>query len=227
MAFSCLRYSPELVLVGHEDQDQEELYLPLGYRFAPRNHELVLHYLAKKILDQKLPANIITTVDLYQYDPDQLPIRDFKYGKPNEAYFFSKLEYRQSKGLPRRTTKSGYWKATGRPTEIFYKKTVVGFKKILIFHWGKAPTGKSSPWIMHEFRVNPSLIPATALNNKIRSKNYYSASRSREEDTIPNHDHNGVESYVVCKINYKELEDNKPSKAKSKKITKILEETKI
>ncbi|KAL5800770.1 hypothetical protein ACOSQ3_032402 [Xanthoceras sorbifolium] len=195
---------------NHEDhEEEEELVLPLGYRFSPRNHELVLHYLVKKILGHKLPANIITTIDLYQYDPHQLPISEFKYGKPNEAYFFSQIDQRHAKGgLIRRTTESGYWKATGRETNIFYKKKLVGFKRIFIFHFGKAPTGKKTPWIMHEFRVNPTLIPAAnnALDNAIRTK---------------------VESYVVCKIHYKELVENKKSsKPKTKKIQKMLEETK-
>ncbi|KAH7548574.1 hypothetical protein JRO89_XS14G0170100 [Xanthoceras sorbifolium] len=171
---------------NHEDhEEEEELVLPLGYRFSPRNHELVLHYLVKKILGE------------------------FKYGKPNEAYFFSQIDQRHAKGgLIRRTTKSGYWKATGRETNIFYKKKLVGFKRIFIFHFGKAPTGKKTPWIMHEFRVNPTLIPAAnnALDNAIRTK---------------------VESYVVCKIHYKELVENKKSsKPKTKKIQKMLEETK-
>ncbi|KAK3228796.1 hypothetical protein Dsin_000677 [Dipteronia sinensis] len=210
MAFSYLQCSSSDLVVYQQDHDhdQDQLNLPIGYRFSPRNHELVLNYLANKILGQKLPANIITTIDLYRYDPHQLPISEFKYGKPNEAYFFNEREYIQSKGLAKRRTKSGYWKATGRDTQIFYGETVVGFKKILIFYWGKAPDGKRSPWIMHEFRVNPSLIPPNSSDyNTITTK---------------------VERHVVCKIHYKESkEDNKPSKPKrSKKIPQILEETK-
>ncbi|KAK4835515.1 hypothetical protein QYF36_010825 [Acer negundo] len=210
MAFSYLQCSSSDCLVVYQqdhdhDHDQDQLNLPVGYRFSPRNHELVLNYLANKILGQKLPANIITTIDLYQYDPHQLPISEFKYGKHNEAYFFNEREYIESKGLAKRRTKNGYWKATGRDTNILYGETVVGFKKILIFYWGKAPDGKRSPWIMHEFRLNPSLIPPNSLDYNTK-----------------------VGRHVVCKIHYKESrEDNETSRPRrSKKIPKIFEETK-
>lgn len=59
------------------DQNLEQLFLPKGYRFAPRDHELLIHYLANKILNHRLPANIIPTLHLYQYEPHQLPIGNF------------------------------------------------------------------------------------------------------------------------------------------------------
>lgn len=56
------------------NQDDEEYNLPLGYRFSPRGNELITHYLIKKISGQQLPANIIREIDLYAFDPHQLPI---------------------------------------------------------------------------------------------------------------------------------------------------------
>ncbi|TXG49112.1 hypothetical protein EZV62_024987 [Acer yangbiense] len=84
MAFSYLQCSSsDDLVVYQENHDQDQLNLPTGYRFSPQNHELVLNYLANKIMGQKLPANIITTIDLYQYDPHQLPISGETCGVQN------------------------------------------------------------------------------------------------------------------------------------------------
>lgn len=58
--------------------NQEEGFdLPLGYRFSPNGQEIIVQYLTKKILNQRLPSNIIKDIDLYAYDhPCQLPIGD-------------------------------------------------------------------------------------------------------------------------------------------------------
>lgn len=57
--------------------EEEELDLPIGYRFCPEDDELLTHYLANKLLGRQLSANIIRDIDLYEYDPDQLPIGEF------------------------------------------------------------------------------------------------------------------------------------------------------
>ncbi|PIA40769.1 hypothetical protein AQUCO_02400081v1 [Aquilegia coerulea] len=47
--------------------------LPPGYRFHPTDEELVVHYLKKKIASDPLPVSIIAEVDLYKFDPWELP----------------------------------------------------------------------------------------------------------------------------------------------------------
>ncbi|KDP41286.1 hypothetical protein JCGZ_15693 [Jatropha curcas] len=161
---------------------EEDLNLTIGYRFSPYDYELILYYLLKKILDLPLPLNIITEIDLHQYDPDQLPISEFSYGKPGEAYFFTQRERKYScNSLSKRTTTTGYWKATGLDVKVFHKKLHIhiGFKKTMVFYWGKAPEGIRSPWIMHEYRLNPFLFPEAQQDDTLKSK---------------------IESYVVCRI---------------------------
>ncbi|KAK8627475.1 hypothetical protein V6N13_135086 [Hibiscus sabdariffa] len=43
--------------------------LPAGYRFKPRDEELVDFYLKRKIYNKPLPPNIFRDVDLYDHDP--------------------------------------------------------------------------------------------------------------------------------------------------------------
>lgn len=47
--------------------------LPPGFRFHPTDEELVVHYLKKKAASDPLPVTIIAEVDLYKFDPWELP----------------------------------------------------------------------------------------------------------------------------------------------------------
>ena len=57
---------------GRRDAEAE-LNLPPGFRFHPTDEELVVHYLCRKVARQKLPVPIIAEVDLYKFDPWELP----------------------------------------------------------------------------------------------------------------------------------------------------------
>jgi len=50
-----------------------ELELPPGFRFHPTDEELVLHYLCRKCASQPIAVPIIAEIDLYKYDPWDLP----------------------------------------------------------------------------------------------------------------------------------------------------------
>lgn len=47
--------------------------LPPGFRFHPTDEELVIHYLKKKVAAAPIPVDIIAEVDLYKFDPWELP----------------------------------------------------------------------------------------------------------------------------------------------------------
>jgi hypothetical protein len=51
----------------------DQLELPAGFRFHPTDDELVNHYLIKKCGGQSISVPIIAEIDLYKYDPWQLP----------------------------------------------------------------------------------------------------------------------------------------------------------
>lgn len=48
-------------------------HLPPGFRFHPTDEELVVHYLKKKAASVPLPVSIIAEIDLYKFDPWELP----------------------------------------------------------------------------------------------------------------------------------------------------------
>ncbi|XVF06901.1 hypothetical protein REPUB_Repub06bG0091100 [Reevesia pubescens] len=154
---------------GDEEKGEEEgqagelLPLPIRYRFAPHDHELILKYLMNKIMGFQLPANIIKDIDFYDLDPHEFPTSDFKHGmKKTEAYYFTQTQQRYSKTeRTKRSSKTGYWKACGKEMEINGGGRIVEFKKIFVFYWKNQINGteKKSSWVMHEFRVNPSIVP--------------------------------------------------------------------
>lgn len=51
----------------------QQPHLPPGFRFHPTDEELVVHYLKKKAASAPLPVSIIAEVDLYKFDPWELP----------------------------------------------------------------------------------------------------------------------------------------------------------
>ncbi|KAI9199189.1 hypothetical protein LWI28_029023 [Acer negundo] len=128
--------------------------LPPGFRFHPTDEELVVHYLKKKVVSAPLPVAIIAEIDLYKFDPWELPSKA-TFGE-QEWYFFSPRDRKYPNGArPNRAATSGYWKATGTDKPILTSNgnQKVGVKKALVFYGGKPPKGIKTNWIMHEYRV--------------------------------------------------------------------------
>ncbi|XP_068669512.1 NAC transcription factor 25-like [Aristolochia californica] len=150
--------------------------LPPGFRFHPTDEELVVHYLKKKASSAPLPVTIIADIDLYKFDPWELPGKA-TFGE-QEWYFFSPRDRKYPNGArPNRAATSGYWKATGtdKPILTAAGNQKVGVKKALVFYGGRPPKGVKTNWIMHEYRLadsgggnktNPSTTTTTDMSKK-------------------------------------------------------------
>lgn len=141
--------------------------LPPGFRFHPTDEELVVHYLKKKAASAPLPVTIIPEIDLYKFDPWELPGKA-TFGE-QEWYFFSPRDRKYPNGArPNRAATSGYWKATGTDKPILTSGGTqkVGVKKALVFYGGRPPKGIKTNWIMHEYRLAESGARPTILPNK-------------------------------------------------------------
>jgi len=129
----------------------QELHLPPGFRFHPTDEELVMHYLCRQCAGLPIAVPIIAEIDIYKFDPWQLP-RMAQYGE-KEWYFFSPRDRKYPNGSrPNRAAGSGYWKATGADKPVGTPKPLA-IKKALVFYAGKAPKGEKTNWIMHEYRL--------------------------------------------------------------------------
>ncbi|KAJ1434769.1 NAC domain [Sesbania bispinosa] len=161
--------------------DCQHPQLPPGFRFHPTDEELVVHYLKRKADSAPLPVSIIAEIDLYKFDPWELPSKA-SFGE-QEWYFFSPRDRKYPNGArPNRAATSGYWKATGTDKPILASDGhhKVGVKKALVFYGGKPPKGVKTNWIMHEYRLadnkslnstskTPSPAPDPARSNKKNS----------------------------------------------------------
>ncbi|KAL3647065.1 hypothetical protein CASFOL_008033 [Castilleja foliolosa] len=135
--------------------ESQKPHLPPGFRFHPTDEELVVHYLKKKAAAAPLPVAIIAEIDLYKFDPWELPEKAI-FGEQDQWYFFSPRDRKYPNGArPNRAATSGYWKATGtdKPVLTAGGTQKVGVKKALVFYGGKPPKGIKTNWIMHEYRL--------------------------------------------------------------------------
>ncbi|XP_047160040.1 transcription factor JUNGBRUNNEN 1-like [Vigna umbellata] len=144
----------------------EEVVLP-GFRFHPTDEELVGFYLHRKVEKKPLKIELIKQVDIYKYDPWDLP-KVNSFGD-KEWYFFCirGRKYRNSV-RPNRVTRSGFWKATGIDKSIYCVKEphdCIGLKKSLVYYRGSAGKGTKTDWMMHEFRLPPNAKSSANIAN--------------------------------------------------------------
>ncbi|KAG6592214.1 NAC domain-containing protein 30, partial [Cucurbita argyrosperma subsp. sororia] len=142
-----------------------ESCVPPGFRFHPTEEELVGYYLKRKINSQKIDLDVIMDIDLYKMEPWDIQANcKFGYEEQKEWYFFSHKDRKYPTGTrTNRATSAGFWKATGRDKAVLSKNRVIGMRKTLVFYKGRAPNGRKTDWIMHEYRHQTSeLAPVQA-----------------------------------------------------------------
>ncbi|PIN24492.1 hypothetical protein CDL12_02780 [Handroanthus impetiginosus] len=150
----------------------DDIMLP-GFRFHPTDEELVGFYLRRKLQQRSLPIELIKQVDIYKYDPWDLP--KLAATGEKEWYFYCPRDrkYRNST-RPNRVTGSGFWKATGTDRPIYSSEGTkcIGLKKSLVFYRGRAAKGVKTDWMMHEFRLPSTADGAPAPPKKILDRNF-------------------------------------------------------
>ncbi|CAL5081414.1 unnamed protein product [Urochloa decumbens] len=152
--------------------DGRRSLLPPGFRFRPTDEELLTHYLAPKAADAGFAAPAaIREVDLYLTEPwDLLPAAGGTAG----GYFFCRRSVKYPSGLrTNRATRAGYWKSTGKDKLVLRQRgggEPIGLKKTLVFYRGRAPAGRKTDWVMHEYRLahghTPPVITTTGTQSE-------------------------------------------------------------
>ncbi|KAJ6372407.1 hypothetical protein OIU76_026826 [Salix suchowensis] len=173
-------------LVANEDK------YPPGYRFKPKDQELILYYLLNKIKNRPLPSNGIHEVTLYRYNPETLTENYEPYGE-KEWYFLTPRDRKYPKGdRPNRAAGDGYWKATGADKDVIYARQVIGSKKTLVFYRGKSPGGVKTNWIMREYRASNSDGAPQRANNAMRLDDWVLCRIHNKKDSFPRSRMNGL-----------------------------------
>ncbi|KAM6557477.1 hypothetical protein CsatB_004496 [Cannabis sativa] len=130
--------------------------LPPGFRFHPTDEELVGYYLKRKVEGLEIELEVIPVIDLYKFDPWELPEKSFLPKRDMEWFFFCPRDRKYPNGSrTNRATKAGYWKATGKDRKVVCQSgSVTAYRKTLVFYCGRAPLGDRTDWIMHEYRLS-------------------------------------------------------------------------
>ncbi|KAG8049228.1 hypothetical protein GUJ93_ZPchr0009g1156 [Zizania palustris] len=147
-----------------------EAELPPGFRFHPRDDELICDYLVPKAGGKVGFSGLhppMVDVDLNKVEPWDLPAVASVGGKQvQEWYLFSLRDRKYATGQrTNRATISGYWKATGKDRTVARRGTLVGMRKTLVFYQGRAPKGTKTPWVMHEYRMLEDQPSSTTLSS--------------------------------------------------------------
>ncbi|KAK9734596.1 hypothetical protein RND81_04G150600 [Saponaria officinalis] len=122
-----------------------------GFRFSPTDEELILYYLKKKLDGFDKCVEVIPQVDICKFEPWDLPAKSI-INSDQEWFFFSPRGKKYPNGSQsKRATEIGYWKATGKERAVKSGSNVIGTKRTLVFHIGRAPKGERTEWIMHEY----------------------------------------------------------------------------
>ncbi|CAK9159845.1 unnamed protein product [Ilex paraguariensis] len=146
---------------------------PPGFKFYPTEEELVTFYLHNKLEGRRQDLDrVIPVVDIYEYNPWDLP-REFCQGDTEQWFFFIPRQEKENRGgRPNRLTASGYWKATGSPGSVFsHHNRIIGMKKTMVFYTGRAPSGRKTEWKMNEYKViEGEASSSTSTTPKLRQE---------------------------------------------------------
>ncbi|XP_057956577.1 NAC domain-containing protein 40-like [Malania oleifera] len=168
-----------------------------GFRFSPTDEELISFYLKQKIEGSESRVQIISEIEICKHEPWDLPAKSV-IQSDNEWFFFTPRGKKYPNGSQsKRATEYGYWKATGKERNVKSGSKVIGTKRTLVFHIGRAPKGERTEWIMHEYcmceKSQESLVICRLRkNHEFRLAETTNRDSPNQRDTSPPKNSNAI-----------------------------------
>lgn len=143
------------------DANATSFPLPPGVRFHPSDEELLRHYLSGKNAEpggaRAEGNNLIGELDLYSYDPFELPSSTcYAYGcggKKRHWFCYTGGGAVRERGGKRRA-KSGFWRRKGRVRIVMGRggRGDLGTRTKFVFYLGNsAKTAFRTNWVLYEY----------------------------------------------------------------------------
>lgn len=73
------------------EEDDELVELPPGFRFHPTDEEIIMHYLLQKVIDRRFVAKAIGEADLNKCEPWDLPSNISSF--PTFQFWYNRYVY--------------------------------------------------------------------------------------------------------------------------------------
>ncbi|CAA0826586.1 NAC domain-containing protein 89 [Striga hermonthica] len=154
-----------------------------GFKFSPTDEELIQYYLRKKLQgSEPRSIEVIPEIDIYKHEPWDLP--DHAIIRSDcEWFFFSHRGRKYPNGSQsRRATEAGYWKATGKERDVKWGLNLIGTKRTLVFHLGRAPTAQRTEWLMQEYTTNDKIGEGMVVCRIRRNKDFHLHDTSKKKN---------------------------------------------
>ncbi|KAI3837777.1 hypothetical protein MKX03_029032 [Papaver bracteatum] len=158
---SCPSGKTNPMQIGNDDDEAKLAKLPAGFKFEPTDEQLIVYYLAPKVLGKGLPPNRMKQVDnLYHYHPEQL-MHQYKGYESNNWYFFTTKyqgeDRKDSVGDNKvRAAGQGFWLLTTH-CSIYSRNSlnsVIGYKDAWIYYQGRdSEEHDETDYVMHEYTL--------------------------------------------------------------------------
>ncbi|KAK6926536.1 NAC domain, partial [Dillenia turbinata] len=153
-----------------------------GFRFSPTDDELISFYLKKKFEGSEQRVEVIPEIEIWKHEPWDLPAKSI-IQSDHEWFFISPRGRKYPNGSQsKRATTSGYWKATGKERNVKSNSNLIGTKRTLVFHKGRAPKGERTEWIMHEYCSNEKSQDSWVIC-RLRKKSDFQVSEISNQET--------------------------------------------
>ncbi|CAA0404100.1 unnamed protein product [Arabidopsis thaliana] len=151
-----------------------------GFKFSPTDVELISYYLKRKMDGLERSVEVIPDLEIYNFEPWDLPDKSIVKSDSEWFFFCARGKKYPHGSQSRRATKMGYWKATGKERDVKSGSEVIGTKRTLVFHIGRAPKGERTDWIMHEYCVKGVSLDDAMVVCRVRRNKEYNSGTSQK-----------------------------------------------